>query len=215
MTDKIEVEYLGTTDWGISQFTPDNATFTIVSCSNANKIKRIDLIIEALKLTKFDVRWVHFGEGELLASLKEMAKTLPPNVTYRFAGQVRYRELMEYYRNNNINLFINTSSYEGLPVSAVEAASFGIPLMATDVYGTSEIVNENTGILLDANPSPEDIADKILSFKNSEMNSQEFRRKVRNYWSEKFNAQRVYDDFSTTLINEFTSFQKVRRMQPV
>jgi glycosyltransferase involved in cell wall biosynthesis len=40
----------------------------------------------------------------------------------------------------------------------MEAASFGIPMMATSVGGMPEIVSEANGILLEANPSPESIA---------------------------------------------------------
>ena len=57
-------------------------------------------------------------------------------------------EVMEYYKNNLVDLFVNMSESEGLPVSMMEAMSFGVPVIAPDVGGIKEIVDENSGWLL-------------------------------------------------------------------
>lgn len=41
------------------------------------------------------------------------------------------------------------SDSEGIPVSIMEAMSFGIPVIARNVGGMSEIVNEENGLLLE------------------------------------------------------------------
>jgi len=51
-------------------------------------------------------------------------------------------------------LFINTSSSEGIPVSMMEAQSFGIPILAMDVGGVREIVGPQTGRLLQQDDPP-------------------------------------------------------------
>ena len=48
-------------------------------------------------------------------------------------------------------MFINLSSSEGIPVSIMEAQSFGIPVIATNVGGSGEIVVSETGVLVDEN----------------------------------------------------------------
>ena len=40
---------------------------------------------------------------------------------------------------------------EGIPVSIMEAISFGIPIIATNVGGNAEIVNDETGVLIPVN----------------------------------------------------------------
>jgi glycosyltransferase involved in cell wall biosynthesis len=46
----------------------------------------------------------------------------------------------------------------------MEACSFGIPTIATDVGGTSEIVKDGeTGFLIDADFTPDKLAEKIKS----------------------------------------------------
>ena len=44
-----------------------------------------------------------------------------------------------------VDLFLTVSANEGIPVSIMEAQSFGIPVIATDVGGISEIVNNVNG----------------------------------------------------------------------
>jgi len=47
-----------------------------------------------------------------------------------------HNDVLNYYASNPVDVFINTSSSEGLPVSIMEAMSFGIPVIATNVGGT-------------------------------------------------------------------------------
>ena len=69
-------------------------------------------------------------------------------------------DVVGYMGNNPIDLFINVSSREGIPVS-IEAIAAGIPIIATDVGGCNEIVSNKNGILLNSDPSPEQISDAI------------------------------------------------------
>lgn len=60
-------------------------------------------------------------------------------------------QVMNYYKEHHFDVFINMSTNEGVPVSIMEAASFGIPIIATNVGGTSEIVQPSVGMLLSSN----------------------------------------------------------------
>ncbi|MDD0858820.1 glycosyltransferase [Arthrobacter alpinus] len=55
-------------------------------------------------------------------------------------GAVANDEVLNFYRNHEISVFINVSTSEGVPVSIMEAISFDIPVVATSVGGTPEIV---------------------------------------------------------------------------
>ena len=82
----------------------------------------------------------------------------PPNVVANFHGRVDNVQVRSFYRDTFVNVFVNTSSSEGVPVSIMEAQSAGIPVIATAVCGTPELVNENDGLLLPADPEPVDVA---------------------------------------------------------
>ena len=65
---------------------------------------------------------------------------------------------------NQVDLFCNVSEYEGVPISIMEAMAYGIPCLATHVGGVSEIVNCQTGILIEKNSSANQIKNYIVTF---------------------------------------------------
>ena len=63
---------------------------------------------------------------------------------------------------NTTDIFILPSLREGLPTVVIEAMSYGLPVIATDVGGTSELlINGETGFLI--KPSDVDSLIKKLS----------------------------------------------------
>lgn len=144
----------------------ESERFRIVSCSSIYPLKRLDLIIDALALvseTK-DVEWIHFGGGvdqeKIMARSREKFKS--DRLTWKITGWISNSEVLKYYSQNKVDLFVNMSDNEGIPVSVMEAISFGIPCMARDVGGNREIVCEESGYLLDRDTTPMEIARKII-----------------------------------------------------
>lgn len=108
-------------------------------------------------------------------------------------GNMENKDIMKLYSTQPFDLFINVSSSEGLPVSIMEALSFGIPCIATDVGGTSEIVIEGlTGNLLNCEFEVEDLANLIEKYISGE-NKKISRECCRKYWSENFQAKVNYN----------------------
>ena len=147
------------------------------------------------------IRWIHFGDGDGLEEIKQYAKENLTNINVDFKGNVKNADLMDYYKNESINLFVNTSSSEGLPVSIMEACSFGIPIIATDVGGTSEIVIENkTGMLLDVDFKPEVLSEKIkkmaMMSREEQMN---YRKRCREFWQEHFFGENNFKKFTNNI----------------
>jgi len=193
---KVAVSYLGTQNYGRQQGT-DPGTFTLVSVANFKAFKRIHLIVEILKYVDVPVTWIHFGEGPLMNEVLEKVRALPVNIHCDFRGHCTNAEVMEFYRNSYVHLFINVSSTEGLPVSIMEAMSFGIPVMATNVGGVSEIVNTETGYLLDPSFDPAacaGIIKEVDAMRNSEKYHQ-LRFRVRQFWENNLEATSAYSRF--------------------
>ncbi len=201
-SSKITVSRLGTHDWGLNPFREDKSAFMLVSCSNLIPVKRIGLLVEALLRIPFPLKWIHFGDGELWDELHKRARTLPGNIMWEIRDRIPNRDLMKFYQQEPVDLFINVSASEGIPVSLMEAASFGIPLMATDVGGNAEIVTDRTGILLPSDPGPEEIARAVAEFTISEKHSIKFREGVRAYWNEYYNAYINYNTFCKEMLRQ-------------
>lgn len=201
--NRIEVCYLGTFEQGKNPYSPN--LIRIVSCSNLVPLKRVEVIIDALSMLQFEnIEWIHFGGGALLEKIKAKAQILlNTKVKFDFRGAVDNAEIMKYYRENSITLFVNASQYEGLPVSIMEAMSFGIPAVATDVGGTKEIVkNDFNGYLVDKNLSPEVLAEKIEKYvKLSEDQKKAFRANARDTWQQFFDASVNYEKFYYMALN--------------
>lgn len=166
-----------------------NESFRIVSCSNVIPLKRVHLIAQALaRLDKSEIEWVHFGDGSELERVKRIADQ--GNVRATFRGFVSNEEVLRYYANNYVDLFITTSSTEGLPVSIQEALAYGIPIVGTNVGGIPEEIDGN-GILLSAQPSVEEIAEAIDYIYNlSEVEISEMRQRSLAIWQTRYDQDK-------------------------
>jgi N-acetyl sugar amidotransferase len=147
--------------------------YQLVSCSSSIQLKRIDRIIHSLQLIKSaKIHWTHFGSGSLQNKLIEEASKRfenARNISWEFKGHVSNDKVIEYYKNNQVDLFINTSETEGIPVSIMEALSCSIPCIAPNVGGISEIVNEKVGHLLSSTPNEMEISQAIENFINKDV----------------------------------------------
>ena len=75
-----------------------------------------------------------FGDGSFLNELKCYCDIyLKGNIKYLFKGRVSNAEVLDFYKKYNPSLFSKFKFVEGVPVSIMEAMSFGIPVIATDV----------------------------------------------------------------------------------
>lgn len=202
--DKLEVSRLGTTDYSVKDVPAPHGKINLVSCSTVYYVKRVHLIVEALASIKdITIEWTHYGEGEELEKIKAMcASKLPPNVTYSFRGFVDNSSLMKEYADKPYHLFLNVSESEGIPVSIMEALSFGIPCIATDVGGTREIVRDKyNGILLEKDFKTEVLAEWIRYFAElSAAEYQGYREHSRQSWQDNYDADKNYKAFVATLL---------------
>jgi colanic acid/amylovoran biosynthesis glycosyltransferase len=193
---KITPAYLGTINHGEKPGSRRNGLH-LVSCSYMVPVKRLHLIAQALSAADFPVLWTHIGAGPLENEIKSMAEKLPDCVKTEFTGQLNNGAIMEYYKSNDISVFVNVSSSEGIPVSVMEACSFGLPIIATDVGGTAEaVIDGKNGFLLPANCTSDNLLDKLLFLK--ELPEEEYVQLCENshgIWAEKFNAPQNYKNF--------------------
>lgn len=203
---KIHVMRLGTEDHGLNPGN-QNEIPVIVSCSNLVEVKRVERIICALGKSGSEVCWFHFGDGRLREKLEMLAVQLPKNIQWRFMGNVPHEQLMHFYKEQRVDVFVNVSSSEGVPVSIMEALSFGIPVVATNVGGTHEIVESGVnGILLPIEFEDQDLLDAIDCVIHGN-NVFKMRAAARKIWSSRSNAGDCFGGFYDQLLglNPFSS----------
>jgi glycosyltransferase involved in cell wall biosynthesis len=118
-------------------------------------------------------------------------------------GRVKNEVIMTYYATNPIDLFINVSEVEGVPVSVMEAFSFGIPCFATDVGGTGEIVNETNGYLASKDFNISELYNYIKNVRTLSKTKQ-LRINARQSWQELCNATTNYQELTNVFNKQKT-----------
>lgn len=129
----------------------------------------------------------------------QKTKNLLKEGSYEFKGFVANIELMDWYKMNPVDLFVNVSNLEGLPVSLMEAISFGIPMVGCSICGVPEIVTNQTGILLEVDFNTKEAATKIENFLQTQSREPKFREGVKEFWKENFDAEKNYTEFVNSL----------------
>jgi glycosyltransferase involved in cell wall biosynthesis len=192
---------LGVEDAGRSRLSGDGI-LRITTCSRIVPLKRLDLLAEALRLVDFPVRWRHFGDGPDRRRIERLIGALPPAVTCTIAGQVPNNEVRRWYREHPCDLFLNLSETEGLPVSVIEALSASIPVAATAVGGTPELVDDSVGILLPPDIGPHNVADALRACRRDRARRRQWAAAARERWKERGRAEENYGAFTRFLAEE-------------
>ena len=201
-TDKISCSYFGTKDFGPGQFDPSQQ-LTLFTCSDLRRIKRVDRMVDILKHIPFPLKWVHHGhKGDSEKVFYEKTSQLPQHITFELHKRKdNYADVLQFMHDHHFNLFVLLSETEGLPVSLIEAISMGIPVMGTDVGGVSEVIAGKNGILIEKEFKDEKVAQAIIEFAKSNMNTSAYREKIRNDWQERFSMEKNYNRFYNELIS--------------
>ncbi|WP_347000298.1 glycosyltransferase, partial [Bacteroides cellulosilyticus] len=123
------------------------------------------------------------------------------NINYVLTGQVSNAKILDFYRNNHVDLFINVSSSEGIPVSIMEAISFGIPVVATNVGGTNEIVVDGEdGFLLGKDFELKELSSLISYLIDNPIKLENLRHGARNLWSSLYSCSSNYLSFYNSIL---------------
>lgn len=117
--------------------------------------KNVSRLLSAIAMLSEPVELVIVGDGELRQQLSEQAAdAMLANV--RLVGVQRGAALLDWYEW--AEAFVLPSDKEGMPLVVLEAMAAGLPIIATDVSGSRELL---AGVGLLADPSSPGLADAI------------------------------------------------------
>jgi glycosyltransferase involved in cell wall biosynthesis len=163
-------------------FGDDKPRLIVGAVGRLSPEKGFDVLIRAASLVKSpDVGFVLFGDGPLRAELERQAA--PLGGRFRFAG---FRNDLERFLPG-LDLAASSSHTEGLPVAVLEAQAAGLPVVATAVGGTPEVIVAGDNGLLVPPGSPESLASALDALLADEPRRREMGRRA---W------QRVRDEFT-------------------
>lgn len=185
-------------------------TLNIVSCSFIHTVKRIELLIDTLLAVNknINIHWTHIGTGlneqfwtDAISYSKRLLNN--PNIQYNMVGEKSNEEILDFYLTSKIDFLINVSASEGIPVTMMEAMSFGIPVIALKVGGIPEIVKDGfNGFLAPESATDKEIAVLIEHFRKlNQSEIDQLRHNAYETWKTKFNAKQNYTSFVNKLIS--------------
>ncbi|MBN8579369.1 MAG: glycosyltransferase [Anaerolineae bacterium] len=205
--EKYEAALLGVKDPGGIANPSDDGVLRLVSCSNFHPVKRIDLLFESViavakKRPAQRIEWTHFGGAEDIRQqyTQRVVNEFPANSKASFPGYQSQHELIQTYLSLPVDVFLNVSSTEGTSVAMMEAISCGIPVLATAVGGNVEVVRARNGFLLSENPTPDEIADALLSVCDQREEWLKKRKGSRAVWQERYNETTNFEAFAQKLV---------------
>lgn len=142
-------------------------------------------LVDLIKSAKYvcqeysDIKYVLTGKGTIKKYLERRINDLGLKKNFYFAGFVARPKLLEYYQNATV--YVLPSYYEGLPTTLLEAMSCGIPTIATDVKGSSEVITDGETGLLVPPRDPKRLAKAILKLLNDKSLRQQVGSNARKY----------------------------------
>lgn len=117
--------------------------------------KGIRYLIDAMKLLpeKLNAELVIVGGGPLKEALEAYVRDQGQGIRVRFTGRVGEQQLIEYYRNASVYvqpaIVDSRGDTEMLGVVMLEAMKYGVPVVASNVGGISDVVSDGeTGLLV-------------------------------------------------------------------
>jgi glycosyltransferase involved in cell wall biosynthesis len=138
---------------------PDDV-FTIAAAGQLIPRKGHRFLLQAMNTLRAvhpRLRLVIFGEGYLNNQLREQASSLGLGDVVQFAG---YRDDLDSFIGC-FDLFVHPASAEGLGVAVMKASAAGLPIVACNAGGISEVIADGTTGLLVAPDDADALHDAI------------------------------------------------------
>jgi glycosyltransferase involved in cell wall biosynthesis len=163
-----------------------NKRMTIGSAGRLFPVKDYFLMVEIAKLVVAQSDMVDFvlaGDGPERHRLEEKVRKAGLHGRFKFLG---HQDDMDIFYKS-LDVYINTSVHEGIPMSVLEAMSYGLPVVVPKVGGFPEIVEEGlSGYLID-DRDPSEFSDRCLGLLADQEKREQMAKAAR---------QRVIDHFS-------------------
>lgn len=133
------------------------------------------------------------GAGNFRKYLESQAEIGESSRKIIFTGELDSKNLIRVLENSDI--FVNPSYSEGLPTSVLEAGAVGLPVIATNVGGTSDIIrSDSEGLLYEPHRITE-LLECLKEYINNPSLRQEHSEKLREYIRNNFSWQKVTDEY--------------------
>ena len=172
----------------------------VLSIGRLTKQKGYTYLIKSVSFLKNDypkVKLLIAGDGELREELQKLIKELNLTGHVRLLGIVK--NVFELFQISDI--YVNSSLWEALPLTLLEAMSSKIPIVATNVSGNSEvIIDGQTGLLIKPK-SEHEIAKAVKKIINNPTLDKKLAENAYKLFKEKYTIEKHCENLANLYLS--------------
>lgn len=176
-----------------------NKTLNIINVARISHPKKgHDVLIKAIKICKDKgidftcniIGGVYYYDQKSIKHLEKIVEELELKDDIHFLGN--REDIPEIL--SKADLFILPSRYEGMPISLLEAMASRLPIIASDIAGSNDLIKHGQNGLLFESENYIDLADKIISLYNNREKMQELAQNAFDYVKD-FDISLMYEKY--------------------
>ena len=169
--------------------------FVIGSSGRLFPVKDYPLMVEIARVLAGNhmggIRFELAGDGPEHPALESLVWSCGLDDSFILRG---HQDNMDAFYQG-LDIYLNTSVYEGVPMTILEALARGLPVVAPSVGGIVEIIEDGIeGFLIDSR-APGDFAEKCLFLKNNPEERKRMARAAREKAVRAFSAEAMADGY--------------------
>jgi glycosyltransferase involved in cell wall biosynthesis len=163
-----------------------DSDFVILNIGRLRIQKAQDTLLKAIPIVRHEIpnlKVMIVGEGELWHSLIGLSNNLKVDDIVTFVGGTSHPEM---YMNSS-DIFVLPSVFEGLPTVVLEAFRSSIPVIASDIDGTNELIRDGINGLLFETKDHQALASCIVKLFSSHEFRESLSKAGQTTFQEKYN----------------------------
>lgn len=169
--------------------------FVIGSSGRLFHVKDYPLMVDIARtiadLDEKNIRFELAGEGPEHSTLEALIQRY--ELRNRFILKGHQDDMDTFYRG--LDLYLNTSVHEGIPMTILEALARGLPVIAPNVGGIGEIIENGVEGFLINGRHPHDFAEKCLLLRENEELRERMSKSARYKAEQAFSAERMAESY--------------------
>jgi glycosyltransferase involved in cell wall biosynthesis len=164
------------------------------------RTKRQEVLIDALASLRArgqDWRLSLAGDGERIAALRARAERLGLEHCVEFTGYLGEAELLDWFRG--IDFYAHASNGETLSTSLLQALAMGLPIVASDVPGISDLLGRGGGVGVLAPQSADAFAEALRDLSARQDHARELRLRARRLAEAEYSRDAMFRRYDRVL----------------
>ena len=165
----------------------DRILIFVGTLDKAHEFKGLPVLLKSLKqIQDSAVKLLIVGDGDMKQSYEALAQSLDLSDRVRFVGYIPENDLPDYYRLASVMVFPSLTAAEAFGLVAVQAMACALPVVASDLAGVRQVVQNNVNGLLVPAGQADELAISISKLVNNQGLAKQFGQAGRQMVLEKY-----------------------------